>query len=508
MKYTNPISERVQQFARSFDASADRKDTKEISKLIDNAKAVVNEENSLSQAYIFYCIGNMYSLFPMQLCNSLEKATEKVLYYYRKSIAEIEKEDFRNPCVYPYIRSFGGLLYTNYANELDRCGRKVAAIEHYQKAIALYPDLGMALGNLGIAYQHYGCLEYDNSHRDYFHYFAYHYLRMGAGSDDPNTTDVAKSAFGNAEKYYTQEYIEKVLKPELNIPQFTYNNPKELHYRQWCLSHRLFLNTLNDLPISELCFAADVLQLPDMMVDQYETPVFHGMFASLKQEYVYARYLYYEASEPGDEPIFADRETFIESYTDFASCSIRLEKLKTAFKTLYGMFDKIAFFLAHYFDMGFQSPRHIDSKSIWKTHIGYSKSGYELKNPLDRSNNSALDALYWICKDFFDLQKSDDSPNPDLKRIADIRNFLEHRYVKIYADDLCGDVNNFKDELAEYISEKELCQMILKMLKVVREAMICLSLCVNISEMPKRDAAKEHFVVPLHLMQYDDEWKI
>lgn len=131
MKYANPISARVQQFARSFDAATDRKDEKEIKKLVDNTEAVDNEKNSLPQAYIFYCIGNMYSLFPIQLCSSSEKATEKVLYYYRKSITEIEKGDSRNPCVYPYIQSFGGLLYTNYANELDRCGRNIAAIEQY-----------------------------------------------------------------------------------------------------------------------------------------------------------------------------------------------------------------------------------------------------------------------------------------------------------------------------------------------------------------------------------------
>lgn len=508
MKHTNPISERVQQFARSFDAAADRKDTKEISKLIDNAKAIVNAENSLSQAYIFYCIGNMYSLFPIQLCSSSEKATEKVLYYYRKSITEIEKVDSHNPCVFPYIQSFEGLLYTNYANELVHCGRNIAAIEQYQKAIALYPDLGMALGNIGIAYQRYGCLEYDNSHRDSFHYFAYHYLQIGAGSDDPNTTDVAKSAFSNAEEYYTKEYIEKVLKPDLNIPQFTYDDFKELHYRQWCLSHRLFLNTLNDLPISELCFAADALQLPDMMVDQYETPVFHGIFASLKQEYIYARYLYYEASEPGDEPIFADRETFIESYTDFASYSIRLEKLKTAFKTLYGMFDKIAFFLAHYFDIGFLKPQDINAKALWKSHVGSKKFGYDLKQPLDFSNNFALSSLYWITKDFFYIEGNDESPNPDLKRIAEIRNYLEHRYVKIYANSLCSNIDEYKDELAEYVSEEELCQMTMILLKILREALISLSFCVNIAEEPKRNSAKGHNILPLHLMAYDDEWKI
>lgn len=79
-------------------------------------------------------------------------------------------------------------------------------------------------------------------------------------------------------------------------------------------------------------------------------PVFHGMFNQIKQEYIYARYLYYSALS-FNEPHFADREIYIKSYTDYAQYSIRLEKLKTAFKTLYGLFDKMSFFLSHYFDL-------------------------------------------------------------------------------------------------------------------------------------------------------------
>ena len=37
--------------------------------------------------------------------------------------------------------------------------------------------------------------------------------------------------------------------------------------------------------------------------------------------------------------------------------------------------------------------------------------------------------MYWISRDFFD--KFEDSPNPELKRIKDIRDALEHKYVKI-----------------------------------------------------------------------------
>lgn len=155
----------------------------------------------------------------------------------------------------PYVLGLKQVLYTNYANLLDRCGRKIAAIEQYKKALSINRDFGMANGNLGRAYQHYGMLEYDDGHKNLFHYFAYHHLNQALQSNDPNTYPEAKDGFKATIDQYHPEYIEKVLKHNLKLPQYSYEDPEELNYRNWCLSHGLFLNTLNDLPITELSFA-------------------------------------------------------------------------------------------------------------------------------------------------------------------------------------------------------------------------------------------------------------
>ena len=70
------------------------------------------------------------------------------------------------------------------------------------------------------------------------------------------------------------------------MPQLVYESGKEEKYRRWSLENGLFLNTLNDLPVLKMCFAADVLQLPDMIVSIDAKPVFHGMFNQIKQEYI------------------------------------------------------------------------------------------------------------------------------------------------------------------------------------------------------------------------------
>ena len=46
------------------------------------------------------------------------------------------------------------------------------------------------------------------------------------------------------------------------------------------------------------------------------------------------------------------------------------------------------------------------------------------------------------------------------------------------------------------------------LLKILREAIINLSLCVNINEKPKREASKDKLIIPMNLMDYEDEWKI
>ena len=363
----------------------------------------------------------------------------------------------------------------------------------------------MALGNLGRVYQHYATLDYDDNHKNLFHYFAYQYLQKACTCTDPNTHDDAKKCFKDSIKIYDSEYVEKFLSSNLSFKQFTYENPEELEYRKWCLENGLFLNTLNDLPVAELSFAADVIQLPNMIVDVGAKPIFHGMFSQIKQEYIYARYSYYSTLKFGEEPHYADKETYLKSHTDYALYCIRLENLKTSFKTLYGIFDKIAFFIEHYFNLGIRK-RDINFRSIWQDSAGFGKKKYKYKKTLDPTQNFALSSLYWISKDFF--EKFEDSPNPELKRIKDIRDSLEHKYVKIIDALFEDDVEKNGDGLAFYVSDVELYHVTFMLLKIIREAIINLSLCVNIAEEPKRKDAKDTLIMPITLMDYEDDWKI
>lgn len=262
----------------------------------------------------------------------------------------------------------------------------------------------------------------------YLHHFAYGLLRKAVINDDPNTYAEAKKCFQAAIEEYHTEYIEKFLEKELPIPQFSYKNVEEKEYREWAVENNLFLNTLNDLPVRELCFAADVLQLPNMVVRIDAKPIFHGMFNQIKQEYVYARYQYYSSLKIAEVPHYADKETHLINFFDYPQYGIRIEHLKSAFKILYGLFDKMAYFLNSYFNLGIHE-RDVSFSHIWLNGFGNGKNHYDFKNTLNYQENFALASLYWISRDFYD--KFEDSPNPRLKRISDVRNALEHKYVKV-----------------------------------------------------------------------------
>ena len=504
-KYLDPFSMQVKNFALSFDKATDENDLERIETLLDEAQKLVDSENEPSQAYLFYSMGTVYNDFSKLKGLSFHESVKKRLYLFRKSIGIIEKKEYKDKLYGPYILGFKEVLYTNYANVLDECGRKIAAIDYLKKVLTINDGFGMALGNLGRSYQHYAELEYDKTHRDIFHHFAYRCFVEALKSDDPNTHHDAKRLFQSRIDCYDSEYVERVLKPKWDFSQYPYDNPDEYTYRKWCLDKGLFLNTLNDLPVAESCFMADVIQLPDMITDIKTKPVFHGMFSQLKQEYIYARYLYYKSMCVLAEPLYADKDTFILTYTDYAQYSIRLEQLKTAFKTLYSIFDKISYFLNYYFELGIKE-HDITFRSVWFEEAGHGKNKYQYKNTLNPDSNFALATLYWINKDFCD--SFEDSPNPELKRIKEIRNALEHKYVKIYASFADPVLNDISDGLALYISEEELAEVTMQLLKILREAIISLSLSVNIAEKQKREETKDNLIVPMSLMEYEDDWKI
>ena len=505
-KYTDPFSKATTDLTRRFDAATINMDYETLSILINEAIELIQSETTASQARLYYSLATTYSDFAKFKGISKDESVKKQLYYFRKSIALINANENYKDEYKPFVRGFKAMLFTNYANALDNCGRKIAAIEQYKNALYCLPQFGMALGNLGRVYTDYGMLEYDPGHSDYFHFHAYTLLDEATLSTDPNTHDDAKKNFAQVLECYNEDYMDKLYDVLLEIPDYSYDDPTELAYRKWSLDNVLFLNTLNDLPDLKLRFAADVIQLPSITADIGAKPIFHGMFNQIKQEYIYARYLYYSSLDIPSVPHYADKETYLLNLTDYPQYSIRIEKLKNSFKTLYSLFDKIAYCINSYFKLGIKE-RDVSFNSIWKHTHGHGKKQYHNNNDLNPHRNYALSSLFWICQDFF--ERFEDSPNPNLQRFRDLRHAMEHRYLKVTMMEATDGTYIGDDGLAVYVSESELYERTMQLMHIVREAIICLALAISIEEKnrnQKKDPNQK--TVSVQIDTYDDQWKV
>ena len=117
---------------------------------------------------------------------------------------------------------------------------------------------------------------------------------------------------------------------------------EESSYRRWCLRERLFLNPLNDA-YTESVAATDVLHLPNHTYRIEEAPRFPAYYNLMKQEYVSARYRLYRATHE-DDPCFLMRDVLMLDGDVGQTLGHYTEELRSAFRSAYAIFDKIALF--------------------------------------------------------------------------------------------------------------------------------------------------------------------
>lgn len=289
------------------------------------------------------------------------------------------------------------------------------------------------------------------------------------------------------------------------------NSPEEAAYREWCLKNRLFLNPLNDLGAYPIA-ARDVFSQPSITTDLYEGPYYLGLYNQMKQEYASARYLYYEGTHV-QGPHFSDRGVRLLNTLDYPSYSLSAEKAKVAFRTTYSLFDKMAFFLNHY--LGLSIPEHrVTFRSFW--YEGQKKSK-GLKPVLKESRNWPLRGLFWLGKDLYENASGfREAMEPEARELAEVRNHLEHKYLKLHEDMWRGPVAEpddmtraMTDTLSYSIYRYDFEEKTLRLLKMARAALIYLSLAVHQEE--RRRAEDRGPDVPIGRMEsdtWDDDWKL
>jgi len=402
-------------------------------------------------------------------------------------------------------------MHTNLGNLLSHCGRIVDAVASWDKALEINPDFAMAVGNRGFGLMHYAKLVHDQGHQVYHLREAYAGLtRALVPAYEEQLGLEAREGFAGALERLTNAVPIEIL----TAPPHSHTFPKQMVqkerlYRAWCLAERLFLNDLNDLGTDPIA-AADVLTLPSIVTPiKAPQPNAFGFFNQLKQEYVSARYLYYEGVTD-DQVHFSDREVTLINTLDYPAYGLAVEKVKVAFRIAYSLLDKVAYFLNDYLELGIPEKR-VSFRGLW----------YEGQDPcrglradMHRPDNAPLKGLFFLAKDLYEKKPGfSEAMEPDAREVAEIRNHLEHKYFKLHLfwppRPPIGDSCPIGFEpLAYSMERRDFERRTLRLLHTARSALIYVSQVVHVEESRRQsEDAESGRAMPIQMDTWEDDHK-
>lgn len=424
---------------------------------------------------------------------------------------ELQKQVFhlRRVVNHPGFDEFHSLrrcqVLTNLGNQMNTVGRFVEAMEYWDRALSINRQFGMALGNRGYGLERYARALYDDGHKALFARFAHDTLNAALSTK----AYYESPAYEGAKAVFVE--VRARLAPVANAASgIDVNNhnigasEEERQYRHWCLQTRLFLNPLNDLGAHSIA-SNDVLTLPDFVTGIHEPPTLIGFFNQMKQEFVSARWLYYEGVHAKD-PHFSDRGVLLFNTLDYPSYGLAIEKIKAAFRIAYSLFDKIGFFLNDYMQLGVKE-KDVYFKNIW--YRNYEKR--ELRPELEQSENWPFRGLHWLAKDLVE-KEFEDVMEPDAEALYKIRNHLEHKYLKVHEmliprtpDTMLSSL--WTDRLAYSVQRQVFEAKTLRLLRLARAALIYSSLGMHREEIRRQKHRGKTVNAPMTLEIWDDERK-
>ena len=482
----------------AIDTAFDTKDQVGLSDCITRAVSLQNEHiSSDEKAVLDYFIGNAWS----DLDGIVNKSSINIWQFERVEHTNAIKA-FRR-CISTENTSLeiqkGVFLqaYTNLGNMFSESGRVIYAIELWKCALDIESVFAMAGCNLGHGLLYYANYLYDTNHKAILLRHAYSLFKKYI--DKPGIHQFAKQAFEYDLNWIQGILTDDYLSKSNNFREYSLGRSiKEKTYKNWILANSLFLNPLNDI-YNDTAIAHDIISLPNMMVKDYSAPVFHGFYNQIKQEYITARYLFYNYKYElyEDDLHYSDKDRNLVDTLDYPQYGYRYEQLKNSFKMLYSIFDKIGYFINEYYKLG------IDKDKVYFRNV-WIKDG-KINPIIENLNNKPLRGLYFLSKDFYskDMEYLE-LTDPEARKIAELRNNVEHKYCKIhwFKPDISEGESRY-DTLSYSINETDFSDKTLKLLKCVREAIIYLSLSIHVEEKKTDSENSDKLIMPLMMFDYD-----
>lgn len=468
---SRPASVQIVTLGKLIDAASDERNEDAFSLALSWAKHLESRGVPYDiEAQLYYYTANAFSGLHKVLQGKGQdlwlwdsKTLDGQILYYRKSI---------NANLTKWKRTdLPSRIHTNLGNLFDHVGRFIEAQRQWSKALIYQNKYAMALANQAKGFYEFASYQFDPGHKYIMLIRAAQLLRSAIETGLPK---YAKDSFVSLYNKLLRSLgrNENTMPENIPVKEFSLGRSKdERLYRRWCLHNQLFLNPLNE--ISELsAFAHDILTLPPLDTKGLKSPIYHALFNEIKQEFVFSRYLLYRSREPRDK--FVNKALHVIDTLDYPEYGLHIQQLKTSFRIAYGIFDKLAYFLNEYLQLGVQKDS-VSFRKIWHTKH---KNGLHLRQEFLSRPNWALRGLYWLSKDLYEPDEYAETLEPQSKDLRIIRNHLEHKCLRVFwmlADDKCGEVGSSKqrlDRVTYNISKEDLEEKTYRILSLVREAIV------------------------------------
>lgn len=365
-------------------------------------------------------------------------------------------------------------ILTNLGNHFSYIGRFVEAQGFWSQAIATIPKFAMAIGNKGFGLIQYGKTERDNFSPLFFN-IGYYLLQKALSLRkylEPGAAEYFEQAVAELEENLSSKLLHAEL--DLSTEYSLGETGSEQRYRKWSLENTLFLHPVNDITVENYA-AHDCLMIPPILAPVNTPPLYHNFYNQIKQEYVAARYFLFEGINCKGIHI-ADKGVQLTDTHEVLAYSINTEKVKIAYRICYSLFDKIAYFLNSYLNLSIPE-RQVNFRTMWY-------SGNKVLRPeFAKSTNWPLRGLFWVSKDLFD-ENLQDTIEPEGKELAKIRNFMEHKSLRIKQSDVELPFV-VPDQISHTISRQALEAKTLKVMKLSRAAILYLTYAIANIEIEK-----------------------
>jgi tetratricopeptide (TPR) repeat protein len=229
-------------------------------------------------------------------------------------------------------------------------------------------------------------------------------------------------------------------------------------YRKFCLSHNLSLSE-HGLYCSCVGSSRDNLTIPtaEGVVGDFVIPM-EMVLNRLKSEFSFSRHLYFEYVSIGQDNEVLHDSCFSELFND-ELLGLDVEKLRTSFRSCFGILDKIGIAICQLFDL-YPPNGMVSFQSFWQLDRNNRREKF------NNCKNPGLLALYSIATD---LNEKKDGEWSFLKQW---RNDLEHEFVVVHKYEKPSDIYKSYDfmENIVFIKEEDFIEHLKRLLQLTRSA--------------------------------------